>query len=142
MSYSALLPTLAAFSPDQPKSEATSSEQTPGVRGRRASPASPRSSVPSQGASAVPHAEAYPGPRAFEAPLWPPVPATPGRSSQPRRAFRWSPPALVQLYDALKLAVRDVLHADLGERLDAYRSCRWCAARAQWCAEGVAHASL
>ncbi len=47
----------------------------------------------------------------------------------------------LRLFDAMKLLVRDIgdgLHARACELIEPYQACRWCAARARWCAEGTA----
>jgi hypothetical protein len=111
MSYPAILPTLAAFAPTQ---------QVPQAHRN-----------PAPFPSTSPEAQTADEQRRLAAP-----PRSAAPSARPARA-RWAPPAPRQLFDALKLAVRDALHAGLGERLDSYRSCRWCTARAMWCAEGV-----
>jgi hypothetical protein len=48
----------------------------------------------------------------------------------------------LRLFDAMKLLVSDLLHAGACDWIEPYKACRWCAARARWCAEGEAAAAL
>jgi hypothetical protein len=44
----------------------------------------------------------------------------------------------LRLFDALRILLREVVHAEAGEPMEPYRACRWCAAGATWCAHGMA----
>jgi hypothetical protein len=41
-----------------------------------------------------------------------------------------------RLFDALRLAVGERLHAGARDRVEPYQACRWCTAAGRWCGEG------
>ncbi len=123
MSYPAILPTLAAFAPPRPAPASAKGSRAP------AAPLPPAAPQLPAGSSSGPSGSAQPVPRPAPAPSLPAL--------RPGWADRWTLPAPGHLFEALKLAVREAVHAGLGERLDSYSACRWCTARAAWCGDGL-----